>query len=259
LNFGSNKNRLIGITDRDDILLCKNSYSSCGIVSITMDTGGIGALNPIRYKGYYYDNERQLYCISNIYYSPTLAIFIQPIDISNLNTSNINGLNLYSYVSNNPIVFFINKESKIECVSNLFTTFISENSSYIFKKILFYELAILFLLEQKNESKEITKDIIEEGNIEIENNKINIDKETEESIKVVLENTPKIASGVFNTLYSHNSFPVNVAKSYSYIPKYTNPLISSPSNDLYLYSGGNAGVSYIQKDLVDILLEINIW
>jgi RHS repeat-associated protein len=85
------------------MLVCKYSYSAYGIVSITMDTGGIGALNPIRYKGYYYDNERQLYCISNIYYSPTLARFIQPIDISNLNTSNINGLNLYSYANNNPI------------------------------------------------------------------------------------------------------------------------------------------------------------
>lgn len=94
---------ILGITDEEGMLVCKNSYSSYGIVSITMDTGGIGALNPIRYKGYYYDNERQLYCIANIYYSPTLARFIQPIDISNLNTSNINGLNLYSYANNNPI------------------------------------------------------------------------------------------------------------------------------------------------------------
>lgn len=37
------------------------------------------------------------------HYSPELCRFIQPADISNLNPSSINGLNLYSYANNNPI------------------------------------------------------------------------------------------------------------------------------------------------------------
>ena len=37
------------------------------------------------------------------YYSPELCRFIQPSDVSSLNPSSINGLNIYSYANNNPI------------------------------------------------------------------------------------------------------------------------------------------------------------
>ena len=37
------------------------------------------------------------------YYSPELCRFIQPADVSSLNPSSINGLNLYAYENNNPI------------------------------------------------------------------------------------------------------------------------------------------------------------
>ena len=37
------------------------------------------------------------------YYSPELCRFIQPADVSTLNPSSINGLNLYAYANNNPI------------------------------------------------------------------------------------------------------------------------------------------------------------
>jgi len=39
------------------------------------------------------------------YYSPELCRFIQPADVSVLNPSCINGLNLYSYKNNNPVCF----------------------------------------------------------------------------------------------------------------------------------------------------------
>ena len=42
------------------------------------------------------------YCNSR-YYSPELGRFIQPADVSSLNPSSINGLNLYTYVNNNPV------------------------------------------------------------------------------------------------------------------------------------------------------------
>ena len=63
----------------------------------------IGNMNPIRYKGYYYDIETNLFLITSLYYSPELGRFIQPADLSSLNPSSINGLNLYSYANNNPI------------------------------------------------------------------------------------------------------------------------------------------------------------
>ncbi len=63
----------------------------------------IGNMNPIRYKGYYYDIETNLFLITSRYYSPELGRFIQPANLSSLKPSSINGLNLYSYANNNPI------------------------------------------------------------------------------------------------------------------------------------------------------------
>ena len=59
--------------------------------------------NPFRYRGYYYDIETNLFLVTSLYYSPELGRFIQPADVSTLNSSSINGLNLYSYANNNPI------------------------------------------------------------------------------------------------------------------------------------------------------------
>lgn len=60
-------------------------------------------VNPFRYKGYYYDIETGLYWVSLRYYSPEWGRFIQPADVSSLNPSSINGLNLYAYCGNDPI------------------------------------------------------------------------------------------------------------------------------------------------------------
>lgn len=63
----------------------------------------IGNMNPIRYKGYYYDVETGLFFCNSRYYNPEWGRFIQPADVSSLKPSSINGLNLYSYANNNPI------------------------------------------------------------------------------------------------------------------------------------------------------------
>ena len=59
--------------------------------------------NPFRYRGYYYDVETGLAMVGQRYYSPELGRFIQLAEVSTLNPSSINGLNLYSYANNNPI------------------------------------------------------------------------------------------------------------------------------------------------------------
>ena len=66
---------------------------------------GLGDINPFRYKGYYYDVETGLFMMGHRYYSPELCRFIQPDDIEYLDPENINGLNLYCYCFNNPIMY----------------------------------------------------------------------------------------------------------------------------------------------------------
>ena len=69
------------------------------------DTYGIGNKNPFRYKCYYYDVETQLYWVSSRYYSPELCRWISPDSIEYLDPQSINGLNLYCYCMNNPIMY----------------------------------------------------------------------------------------------------------------------------------------------------------
>ena len=61
--------------------------------------------NPFRYRGYYYDVETQLFYCNSRYYSPELCRFISPDSIEYLDPQSINGLNLYCYCMNNPIMY----------------------------------------------------------------------------------------------------------------------------------------------------------
>ena len=59
--------------------------------------------NPIRYRGYYFDQDTGLYYLNARYYSPELRRFISPDDTAYLDPKNANGLNLYAYCYNDPV------------------------------------------------------------------------------------------------------------------------------------------------------------
>lgn len=96
---------ILGIVDENGNLVVKYAYTAYGTlksISGSLATT-IGQYNPFRFKGYYYDQESELFYCNGRYYSSELCRFIQPADVSSLNLSSINGLNLYSYANNNPI------------------------------------------------------------------------------------------------------------------------------------------------------------
>ena len=64
----------------------------------------IGNINPFRYRGYYYDTTLKLYYLKTRYYDPKIGRFITIDDISYLAPDTINGLNLYAYCGNNPVM-----------------------------------------------------------------------------------------------------------------------------------------------------------
>ena len=64
----------------------------------------IGNINPFRYRGYYYDTETKLYYLKTRYYDPETGRFITIDDVSYLAPDTINGLNLYAYCGNNPVM-----------------------------------------------------------------------------------------------------------------------------------------------------------
>ncbi len=64
----------------------------------------IGNLNPYRYRGYYFDVETRLYFLKTRYYDFEVGRFITIDDLSYLDPETINGLNLYAYCVNNPVM-----------------------------------------------------------------------------------------------------------------------------------------------------------
>ena len=69
-------------------------------------TENIAKLNPIRYKGYYYETDTEMYRLDSRYYDPLIGRFINADDPSLLTESpnDLTDKNLYNYCDNNPVM-----------------------------------------------------------------------------------------------------------------------------------------------------------
>ncbi len=97
---------IIGLTNASGNVVAKYTYDSWGkLISIkdandvdkTTDTTFIGYINPLRYRGYYYDSETGLYYLNARYYDPEVGRFISADETL------IGGYNLFEYCYNDPI------------------------------------------------------------------------------------------------------------------------------------------------------------
>ena len=91
------------------------SYNGTEVVAYTYDTWGnilsvtgsraatVGADNPFRYKGYYWDEETGLYYLNQRYYNPEWGRFINADDLIG-ETGDLLGHNLFAYCQNNPVM-----------------------------------------------------------------------------------------------------------------------------------------------------------
>ena len=92
-------------------LVARYIYDTWGNTLSVTDASGkaitdplhIANINPIRYRGYYYDAETGLYYLQSRYYDTTTRRFLNADEILGAN-SDINALNLYTYCGNNPVV-----------------------------------------------------------------------------------------------------------------------------------------------------------
>ncbi len=81
-----------------------DAYGNCTVYDST--NNDLAETNPIRYRSYYYDAETGLFYCNSRYYSPELCRWISPDSIDYLDPSSINGLNLYCYCANNPVMYY---------------------------------------------------------------------------------------------------------------------------------------------------------
>ncbi len=87
-------------------LIAKYVYDAWGNHTAYAASGyeEIAARNAIRYRGYYYDVSTKLYYLKSRYYDPEVGRFISADAISELDAEEVNGLNLYRYCANNPVM-----------------------------------------------------------------------------------------------------------------------------------------------------------
>ena len=95
---------IIGIYDSCWNLLGLYEYDAWG--NLLSQVGSeILNINPFRYRGYYYDAETGLYYLNSRYYDPEIGRFISPDSMDNLEPTYNNGLNLYAYSYNKPVMY----------------------------------------------------------------------------------------------------------------------------------------------------------
>ena len=66
----------------------------------------VANLNLIRYKGYYYDIESEMYYCLTRYYNPQWRRWISPDSTNYLDPESLSGLNLFVYCGNNPVIYY---------------------------------------------------------------------------------------------------------------------------------------------------------
>ena len=81
-----------------------DAWGKCQTTVVHPSATEIATLNPFRYRSYYFDVETNLYFLKTRYYDPEIGRFITIDDISYLDPESINGLNLYAYCGNNPVM-----------------------------------------------------------------------------------------------------------------------------------------------------------
>ena len=99
---------VVQLRAEDNSLVAEYIYSGYGEILSINDASGneitdqshIANVNPIRYRGYYYDTETGFYYLRSRYYDPITCRFISPDTQLN---GGLLGYNLFAYCENNPV------------------------------------------------------------------------------------------------------------------------------------------------------------
>ncbi|WP_416997028.1 polymorphic toxin-type HINT domain-containing protein, partial [Alistipes putredinis] len=72
--------------------------------NILSSSGSLAEINPLRYRGYYYDNETGFYYLQSRYYDPANRRFINADTYSSTDPGDAIGCNMFAYCGNNPVM-----------------------------------------------------------------------------------------------------------------------------------------------------------
>ena len=97
------------IRSTSNALVAQYNYDAFGNILSIKDANGnnitssthIANVNPLRYRGYFYDTETGFYYLNSRYYDPATRRFISADTI--IDGRDFDGMNLYAYCWNNPV------------------------------------------------------------------------------------------------------------------------------------------------------------
>ena len=101
---------VIALLNADGTLAASYNYGAWGNYSVHDDKGAkitkasfIGHINPLRYRGYYYDRETRLYYLQSRYYDFANCRFINADTFATTDANGFLSANMFAYCENNPV------------------------------------------------------------------------------------------------------------------------------------------------------------
>ena len=136
---------IIGIVDSEGSQVVVYRYDAWGEVLVSSDASGFGLaqINPLRYRGYYYDQETGLYYLQTRYYDPKVRRFLSADDASVLtkDPEQLTEKNLYAYCDDNPVMYR-DDTGMFDIVSGIFGAVTNVATTYFAAKVTGQECGV---------------------------------------------------------------------------------------------------------------------
>lgn len=91
---------VVNILNASGGIVATYSYNAWG--KVLTATGTMAGVNPLRYRGYYYDTDTGLYYLKSRYYDPEICRFINADNLASTGQGTL-GTNMFAYCLNNPV------------------------------------------------------------------------------------------------------------------------------------------------------------
>ena len=92
---------VVRMEDANGNVLASYSYDPWG--KIISATGSLAEINPLRYRGYVYDQETGFYYLQSRYYDPAISRFLNADGYAVTGEGDVLGYNMFAYCNNDPV------------------------------------------------------------------------------------------------------------------------------------------------------------
>ena len=92
---------VVKLVRSDGAIVASYSYDPWG--KVLTSSGSLAEINPLRYRGYYYDTETGFYYLQSRYYDPEIGRFINADSYATTDAAGLLSTNMYAYCENDPV------------------------------------------------------------------------------------------------------------------------------------------------------------